>query len=267
MERPKLSGKTKADDERFNKGPGFIGTIRIGEKYIAKSGNQSTRSVDHFLFDSPYAEECRSACGDKPTKLSVFFISPDRAFSCYDRYELRDAAGKAFGLADGLEMDSNIYFWKNQKWMKVAAEHVAKYDGDIKKLLDSAAAGCGSRTGWTRRLTLRFMLLDVPGLIGYFEFHTGGEKTSIPNIISAFNLVYPNAGTAIVPFDLRVAMATSDRSGDSRKYPVISLIPNYTESTMNQLGSYIKTNTIKSDFRPSLLLNETNDDDVEIESE
>lgn len=239
--RPRLSGRTSSERVTPETGIGSLGKVKIGKKAVSqRTGKEYPTSTDYFIFDSPYSPIIDKVLGPRPNRLVIFFISPEPSFSCYDRYELRDSKGALYAYSDSLEDEANIVISKGSTFEIVTEEEKAKRGGG--KAFLKAAKGY-TKTDWKRKLTIRFMLVELPGLIGYFELTTGGESTSIPNLIGGFDMVYQNmeeGSPGIVPFDLNIAKARSDRSGDSRTYPVLNLVPNRLEETFNKLSLFTK---------------------------
>lgn len=217
---------------------GRAGVIRFGEKRVhPQTGNEYPAALNHFILDArpEYQEYFKEVYGDKPSKLEIAFISDDPKDSCYDRYELRDKAGKLYGLANGKTDEASIYLYIKNKWEEMTIETRLKYGGTT-EFMDGAVTHCESKTGWKRRLTLTFLLPRMTKIIGFFVLHTGGENTSIENLTQTFDSVKELNGTAVlVPFDLILTMAVSDLSGDKRSYPVLSLLCNRGNDP--QLGS------------------------------
>lgn len=228
--RPDLSGRII--DDRENENPtklGFAGTIRIGEKRTSqKTGNEYPIALDHFRMDArpEYVEYFKEAYGEKPTKLEIMFFSDDPKESCYDRFELRDKAGKLYGISNGIIEGATFFIWNKNDWKKITEENLSAYGG-VQGFMDSAATHCESKQGWQRRLTLSFLLPQIPKVIGYYKLHTGGKLTSIENLVGMFDTVKKARGSVVlVPFDLTVIIAKADRTNDPRQYPVLDLVCN-----------------------------------------
>ena len=121
----------------------------------------------------------------------------------------------------------------------------------------------GSKLGWQHILLLRFMLVDMPHVLGWWQLETKGKASSIKNIVNSFDFVLTNAGTVIgVPFDLSVVLHSSDTQ-ERRKYPVLSLTPNLGREALVKLsevagliqnaGLTLLSDSYIKEFNPKLL--------------
>src|SRR3972149_4555670 len=77
-----------------------IGKVKIGEKAMSQGGKEYPKSLDYFKPTGNFANEFTMKYGDKPTKLSVCFISDDLNEVCNERYESW-VKGKRWGWGDG----------------------------------------------------------------------------------------------------------------------------------------------------------------------
>ena len=99
---------------------------------------------------------------------------------------------------------------------------------------------------WQTKLTLRFVCLDIPGVMGQWQLTTGGVKSSIPDIIKTFDTVLNRAGTIRgLPFDLIVQKVGGKSLGldggvQSTSFPVVQLIPNFTEDNVLAVKNFLE---------------------------
>jgi len=201
----------------------IIGKIRVGEKALTKDGKEYPTSLDYFKPSGRYEREFYEAYGEKPSKLSILFASDDLAVSCFERYECRDKAGKKVGLSDG----QTCMVWDSVQGRMV---NINPDDPKVK------AAGI-----WRAALTLRFVLPDIQGIFGLWEFTTYGEKSTIPQIRETYDYVESAAGTVRgLPFDLLVEKHKSESpDGKNRSYPVVSLVANLSAANMDKLRGLV----------------------------
>ena len=219
-------------------GIGIVGKIKIGEKRVNEKGKEYPAALDYFRADAPlqYAALFREAFGEKPNKIEIIFISDDLTHACNLQYELRGDKGGLFAKGDGETFQVfNVDHWST--WTKDML--VEKY-GSIEAFLKASEKHCMSFAGWETRLTLRFMIPKIKGLLAEWQLSTKATKSSIGQITGAFDLVMNFAGTVInVPFDLTVQLAKSDAHGSKNKFPVIQLIPNASYDNLRLLRSFV----------------------------
>lgn len=192
-----------------------VGKIKIGEKHPEKG---YPMSLDYFKPTGNYAQLFYQLCGDKPTKLSVAFISDDLSEVCNERYECWDK-GKRWGWGDG----EQFTVWDGEKYVEV---------NKTSELLRGKK--------WDLMLTLRFVLLNMRGVLGYWTFSTKAKETTIPSIVKSFDFVHSRAKTIIgFPFDLLVEKRKGYSPGEPRNYPTVSLVPNFSEDSMQRVREYV----------------------------
>lgn len=195
-----------------------IGKIKIG----MKSEKGYPKSIDYFRATGNFANEFTNKFGGKPTELKVVFLSNDLSEVCNERFECWES-GKRWGYGDG----ENFTVWDKEagKYIQVEKGH---------PLIKAVGK-------WDRMLTLRFVLLELPGIMGVWTFQTKAEATTIPSIVKAFDFVMDKAGSIIgFPFSLTVEMKVGYNPGDPKRYPVVSLVPNFTENTIELVQNYIQ---------------------------
>lgn len=193
-----------------------VGKIKIGEKHPEKG---YPMSLDYFRATGNYAAEFYKTYGDKPTKITVAFISDDLSEVCNERYECWDK-GKRWGWGDGEDFE----VWNGEKYVPVKK-------GD--PLLNGKK--------WELMLTLRFVLLEMRGVLGYWTFQTKGKETTIPSVVKSFDFVRERANTIVgFPFNLIVEKRKGYNPGEARNYPTVSLVPNFSEASMELVANYIE---------------------------
>jgi Recombination directionality factor-like len=215
-----------------------IGKIKIGEKKPSQNGGERPSAIDHFkpFSDGRYEKLFRDAYGEKPKTIPVFFVSDDISQSCPHFFELRDSTGKRVANGDGVTFNVAT---KNQdntvSDLVVSPQDIDKWMNDLERT---------SGGNWKEILVLRFIIPDIP-ILGVWEFRTGGDDSTIPNIVGTIDTVKAMAGRISgIPFDLSVKMVKSDKAGSSSKYPVVSLVCNIsTESA--ELVAKLPTGTFK----------------------
>jgi hypothetical protein len=221
-----------------------IGHIKIGEKTLSKNKKEIPRSLDYFRATGDYSNLFHNVYGEKPTSIKIAFISDNEIDSCYERYEIWKGQRK-YGFGDGQKF--RMYSEKLQGFVDVEPEP-GKIDDFFKYFEDK------TESRWFRVLTLRFLIPDIKGILGVWEFTTRAEKSTINNVVSVFDTVKNFGGTVKrTLFDLSVKMVTSKTYGNNSKYPVVTLIANMTPENIQKL-QHLK------DGAPLFLTDETIDD-------
>jgi len=96
---------------------------------------------------------------------------------------------------------------------------------------------------WSETLTLRFIVPELKGLLGVWEFSTKGKKSSIEHIRNTYDTIKEQAGTVVnLPFDLVVEKVKSQKPGDTKVFPVVNLIPHITHENMLKIKHFTETN-------------------------
>jgi hypothetical protein len=198
-----------------------IGRIKIGEKTTNASGKEYPRALDYFRPTGQFAQVFQTIYGNNPKKLSVAFISDNLTEVCNERYECWKA-GKRWGWGDGNEF--TVWDTTKRAYVECSAE-----DARVKAL------------PWDLMLTLRFVLLEMKGIMGYWTFQTKAQKTTIPSIVQAFDFVREKAGTIIgFPFNLLVEKKTGYSPEDPKTYPVVTLVPNFSQESIEMISDYLE---------------------------
>lgn len=193
-----------------------IGKIKIGMKHPEKG---YPMSLDYFRATGVFAPKFHEANGDKPKVIPVCFVSDNLEEVCNERYESWDK-GKRQGWGDG----TNFSVWDGTKYAEVPAD-----DPLVKKLK------------WDQMLTLRFVVLNMPGILGYWSFTSKGKAVTIPQVVKAFDYVRERAGTIVAfPFSLMVEKKTGYNPGEAKNYPVVTLVPNFSQESIDLVGHYLE---------------------------
>ena len=200
-----------------------IGKVKIGEK--APNGNYP-RSLDYFKPTGNFANEFTMKYGDKPTRLSVCFISDDLNEVCNERFESW-VKGKRWGWGDG-----SLF----SVWDATALEGKGTYVHGL-----PASDPRVKALKWDVMLTLRFVLLELKGIMGVWRFETKAKATTIPSIVKAFDYVKERANTIVgFPFSLVVERKTGYNPGEVKSYSSVSLIPNFSEDAITLIRDYVE---------------------------
>lgn len=200
-----------------------IGKIKTGIKAKNASGVEYPKAIDYFRPTGNFANEFTRLFGEKPRSLQVAFISDNLNEVCNEQYESWDK-GKRYGYGDG----ETFTVWDSASGKY--AENVPATDKRVKALK------------WEKTLTLRFVLLKMTGVLGYWTYQTKAKEVTIPSIIKSFDLVKERANTIVgFPFNLQIEMKKSYTPGEARTYPVVSLIPNFTEESIEAVRAYVES--------------------------
>lgn len=200
----------------------LIGRVKIGMKHETKG---YPMSLDYFRATGNFTKEFHDVNGDKPTKLPVCFISDNLEEVCNERYESW-VGGKRWGYGDG----TNFTVWNKEANAGKGQYEPATSDSPLVKGLK-----------WDLMLTLRFVMLNMPGILGYWEFTTKAKQTTIPSVIKAFDFVRERASTVVsFPFSLLVEKKTGYNPGEPRNYPVVTLVPNFSQESLELVNNYLE---------------------------
>lgn len=206
----------------------IIGKIKIGRK----NDRGLPESLDYFVAAGNYENYFIDAFGDKPTSIEIMFLSDNLEDSCNERFELRQGA-KLYAYGDGESFQ--VYDEQKDDYL----ERNMTKDADFIKALHTKVKG-----KWETVLHMSFLIPAIKGVFGVWQLSTKGEKSSIPTIQGAFQLVKSMAGRVIgIPFDLQVKKVTSNKPNSKSKFPVINLIPNVSSGHMEKVKQFISGNT------------------------
>jgi len=218
------------------------GRISIGDKGKTKEGKEYPRSTDYFVIRGSNALALQAIYGDKPTSLPIFFYSDDFEDVCSERLEIRDSAGRLFGYGDGETF--HIY---NPK----TGEYVTVKTTERPDIMEATKAFL--KQDWAAVLTVRFAIRGVP-VLGYWQFSTRAIKTSIPNLRDRFDECLAAFGTVrFFPFMLNVKKVKSNKPGDSKQYPVVDILPQFSIETGLKLAEYLTANPDFNQARLALM--------------
>lgn len=211
-----------------------VGKVKIGEMTVNQNGKSYPRALEHFIGYGKYKSYFDKAFGEKPQKIQIIFISDDPVYSCNERYELRNSKGDIYGKGDGQDFD--IWDIKTKTYKTYSVK-------DIPDIMTRTEKKCNEgieerkQTKWRVKLTLRFLILKIPNILGHWSLETGGEASSIKQIRDTFDFVQERAGTVTrILFDLTVSKHNSQKPDDPSSYPVLSLIPNMSDENLLLLG-------------------------------
>lgn len=199
-----------------------IGKIKTGIKAQTSGGKEYPKAIDYFRPTGNFANQFTALFGEKPKSLQVAFVSNNISEVCNEQFESWDK-GKRFGYGDG--------------------ETFTVFDGVTGKYVEGVGAKDKrvAALKWERTLTLRFVLLKMTGVLGYWSWTTKAKEVSIPSITKSFDLVMDKAGSIIgFPFELTIEMKKSYTPGEARTYPVVSLIPSFGDENMEAVRNYIE---------------------------
>lgn len=194
-----------------------IGRLKVGEKkkITDKNGKEIEIpvSLDHFKADGKFAALFHKTFGEKPQRIKIIFVSNEIEQVCNLRYEFRKDSAKLYARGDGKSFD----VWDGTKYVpsETDVETLTKKYGEPQKIL-----------------TIRFLLPEMKGVFGLWQFSTRGEN-SIGSIVATFDKIMDMAGTIInVPFELIVEKVTSQKPDSKHSFPIVSLIPNLSRESL-----------------------------------
>ncbi|MBS4000783.1 MAG: hypothetical protein KGZ71_09915 [Desulfobulbaceae bacterium] len=225
-----------------NLGYSIIGKIKIGEKYISKNGKELPRSIDYFRATGAYSEVFHQKLGDKPNILEIVFPSADHRQVCFQRIEGRDSKGNLCAVFNGAEYF--VYDTETQKYLLCSQQEFEKAKQNGIKVKSGFGANekieIVKIDNWKERLTIRFFVLKLPGILGVWELSTSGTETGIPNIIQNYDDLVKSVGQNInkVVCELNVKFASSNKPGTQSKYPVLQMTPNISYESSLLLKQY-----------------------------
>ncbi len=212
-----MKGRIK-NTERRNLLP-IIGQIKVGEK----SEKGVPRSLDYFKATGQYAPLFHSQFGEQPQRITTVFVSDNIEDVCNERWEVRQGA-KLYAQGDG-------------ETFQVYNPQTDKYE-EQKTTAEALAKACNGKA--EKRLILRFIIPELKGILGAWQFSTKAEASTMPQIISVFDTVQNTAGSVInIPMDLIVEKVTSQSPGSKSSYPVVKLIPNVSTQALERVQEAI----------------------------
>lgn len=205
-----------------------IGKVRIGIKAKSeRTGKEYPKAVDYFVATGKYAELFKREYGDKPQTIHVVFIDEDPAQSCSEEYEFRDDSGALVAKGDGSTFE--VWSRKDEQYIKIST-------ADMPDVMQKVEQEFSSPAGWRIKLTLRFIMPKIRGIVGYWQFETLAQRSTIPQVRDAFDAMQDNRGFIRgILFDLNVEMHKSNKPGQKSTYPVVSLVPNHSEENVRMV--------------------------------
>lgn len=202
-----------------------IGKIKTGIKATSKTGVEYPKAIDYFRPTGNFANQFTALFGEKPQSLQVAFVSNNLNEVCNEEFQSWDK-GKRYGYGDG---ETFTIFDPSVGKTGEYVSNIPATDKRVKALK------------WDRTLTLRFVLLKMTGVLGYWSWTTKAKEVSIPSITKSFDLVMDKAGSIIgFPFELTIEMKKSYTPGEAKTYPVVSLIPSFGDENMEAVRNYIE---------------------------
>lgn len=210
----------------------IIGKIKVG----IKDERGIPQSIDYFIPTGKYADLFRSAYGNRPSSIQIVFISDDPEHACNEEYQYRDDYGNLIASGDG----ETFKVWNGKEY---AIFSVNEYPDIMNRI---AAKSPNKRVrkgldGWDVILTLTFIIPLVRGVAGLWQYITKGDKSSIPSIRDTFDAMLSERGFCKgIIWDMNVKFATSQKPGNKSRYPVVSIVPNESESNLRKVKEAYK---------------------------
>lgn len=230
-----MNGRIKR--ERVNQSVAVIGRLKVGE-LVERDGKSYPKSLDYFRADGSYSAMFHKEYGEKPAKVEIVFLSDNIQEVCNERYELRTTkefdgvGGRLFASGDGENF--RVYTKDQDEYTDVSKEQ----DPDIMAKLEKKLG-----TEWRVTLTLRFLIPRIKGVFGAWSFSTKADASTIPQIVGTLDKLIEYPGTfAGIPMDLVVEKVHSQKPGSKNSFPVVKLIPNVSQESMENLKLMIDSN-------------------------
>ena len=195
---------------------GIVGKIKVGE--VSEKGYPV--SLDYFRATGKHDIEFHKQFGTKPQSIKIVFIDEENSLDV--RYELR-AGKKLYAYSDGESV-----FAIN----KLVNKYVLQ-EKPFDQVKEKYADACKGK--WEKILRLYFLIPEVK-IWGLWVFETKGIESTIPTIEGSYDSVYMRAGTVVnIPFDLEVKKVVSQKPDSQNNYPVVSLIANMSDSSLERI--------------------------------
>lgn len=214
-----------------------IGSIRTGMSTPGKNGGKTPHKLDHFVADGKYAALFAQAYPDKTNSIQILFPSDDPALVCCQEIEFR-VQNALVGRSNGFEYE----LWSKAEKQYVDRQYSPSSEEDQAKLANWKKQWPGIVQ--KEVLVLKFILVKVRNILGYWKLTTSGSASSIPNIVSTFDKVKEmcelnNAPFTMLPFDLNLEQHKSQKPGVNSVYNVLSLAANASQLTIERTGNMI----------------------------
>lgn len=209
----------------------IIGKIKVGEKKTItnKRGEkvEIPLGLDYFRAVGKYSCTFHSVLGDRPDIIKIIFVSDNAKDVCYERFEYRNGK-KLYASSDGENFE--VFSEKTNEYENYTIYDRPNIENEIEQKY---------KTNKSRILTLRFLLPDLRGNYGLWQFDTKSEN-SINQIISTFDTIQKHAGTIIqIPFDLIVEKVTSQNPGNNYSFPIVKMICNLSQPSLECVKNFI----------------------------
>lgn len=206
-----------------------LGFIRTGEM-TETNGKKHPKSLDYFKATGDYADRFHFTFGEQPKQLSIMFLSEIEDISCNEAIEYRTKEGRLFAQGDG----KNFKVWSKEK-NDYVPYNTKERPNLIKEIEKATPEGKKSHI-----LRLNFMIIGL-NVLGYWTFETGAEKTSIPQILSVYDMVKVKARRVMgIIFELNIKKVKSNKPGVKSQYPVVSLVPVFNDEQRIAIESGLK---------------------------
>lgn len=203
----------------------IVGKIKCGEMVKTDKGKTYPTSHDYFLASGKYEGLFRAAYGENPSTIRIVFPSDDASLCCREEWEYRDDAGKLVASGDG----ETFRVWNGREYETFSTEQYPQ-------LMEGLSAKQPSKTGWQITLTLNFIIPEVRGVMGCWQFRTKGSASTIPAVRDAFDAMLESNGKVVgVIWDLSVRFAKSQKPGQSSRYPVVTLTANESAENIEKV--------------------------------
>jgi hypothetical protein len=218
----------------------IVGKVKIGQKHPEKG---YPMALDYFVCDTAnaqYKQAFSDVFGDRPKALKIVFPCDRLEDICANYYEIRDREGKVFARGDGENFKVALKRQDRVEFVDYGPDKVGEYGG-LQAFMEKIAKGLSSEkfeAKWKEKLTMRFILVGV-NITGLWQLDTSASESSIPSMIAQIDEIMQKTGGRLsdIPFDLIVKMCKSDKSGDSKRYPVISIVCNYSPDDIQKVAS------------------------------
>lgn len=241
------------------------GVSKYGKKYKAPSGLDYFRfaPMNSNNKNCPFVETAEQIYANTPENkrnvLKIYFQS-DSSEDCLNLVEMRDKGGRLVATSDRdtfvqLSLTKGLEGWVKpirgklksiqrhpKSYIDLVAADFASEEGQIsecglptlQQFLDKIekrqkqlAGRNADKIEWKEFLRLRFGLVDMR-VLGKWEFRTKGERSTIPEILEAYDSVMAAKGTVVgTQFLLKVDRVTQNRATDegAKTYSMVSMVP------------------------------------------
>jgi hypothetical protein len=220
-----------------------IGRLSIGIK-VNKNGVEYPQAIDYFRATGNYANLFHEAYGEKPSQITIRFLTNDARTSCNNYLEIRKGP-QVYARGDGVMFEVAD---EKGNFNEVAVNEDF-YNSQFKIDAEKACSTEKNKGVWKSRLDLRFLIEGLQGIAGYWQLTTHGDASSINNLVSSFHFV-KNATRGHVKgllFNLNVKMHKSDTAFSKKKFPVLSLVCLHSTSDLMSI-EYANSNNEKIPF-------------------